>query len=178
MKRSRQQTAVLLQLEQSARVARQVTDIHWDGNLPVDLPAIAQGLNLRMQQDGSLAGGDACLVYDAERSTLRVNPVNSRQRQRFAIAHGLAHHCLGHPSHADAPDSFNMGADIASLEANLFALEVLMPELAVRQVIRQEDLYDVSELAQRFGVSATAMHVRLQSLDLITQQDLDCSSAR
>ena len=177
MKRKQQQEVALLLLEQSSRVARRVTDEHWDGNLPVDLPAIAQGLSLSIQQDPSLAGGDTCVVFDAERSTLKVNPIHSRQRQRFAIAHGLAHHCLGHPSHADEPGNFNMGADFTSLQANLFALELLMPELEVRQIVRQEKIYDVGVLAKRFGVSQVAMHLRLQSLDLITQQDIDCCPA-
>ena len=88
------------------------------------------------------------------------------RRFRFTIAHEIGHwvcHVVG----AERPASmFCRASDLSEdadrgleREANVFAAELLMPELAVRAAWKE--LGDISTCAARFDVSPTAMQWRL-----------------
>lgn len=100
---------------------------------------------------------------------IRVNKYEVRERQRFTVAHEIAHYLLhrrdiGH----GVVDSVMYRSNLTSKkesEANKLAAAMVMPYEAVRRelsALTYSDLTDtVDTLASKFGVSAPAMRVRL-----------------
>lgn len=108
-----------------------------------------------------------------------VNRQQAPARQRFTIAHELAHLLL----HATAPvhvdrtlvnlrDAHSSeGTSEEEMEANLFAAELLMPASFLQRDVAQlstafdvDDELQVGRLAKRYGVSNQAMTIRLSRL--------------
>ncbi|MBC6436778.1 MAG: ImmA/IrrE family metallo-endopeptidase [Rhodobacteraceae bacterium] len=105
--------------------------------------------------------------------TIRVDRDEARRRQRFTIAHELAHFLL----HRQLIDSstegimdnvlYRSGApERIEYEANRLAADIVMPMDLIRQILQEEFGGLVTEettqiLAQRFQVSQAAMEIRL-----------------
>jgi hypothetical protein len=152
---------------------------------PIDVEQLAEeaaGLDVQLHADlrsllsapgpvlsGLLLLGQRRVYVDA------VEAQRSGGRLRFTVAHELGHWHL----HRDRGDSHycrpeDIGASRGELfrirtmeaEANRFAAALLMPEAVVRREAPALRL-SVPALARRFGVSGTAMQVRLEQLDLL-----------
>lgn len=111
-------------------------------------------------------------------SVIAVNSSHALNRQRFTIAHELAHielhrHELERVVHVDRGSLRRdtlaaAGVDPIEIEANAFAAELLMPTALLKSALqgRSIDLEDdsaVFALAKRFRVSDAAMRYRLSS---------------
>jgi hypothetical protein len=125
------------------------------------------GLPAGVTLSGLLLADERRLLYDAGEGE------RSPGRRRFTIAHELGHwylHAAG-GAHTRYCRSDEVGITVTSTrererEANRFAGALLMPEAPVRsEAARLRG--NVGVLARRFGVSAPAMQVRLQQLDLL-----------
>jgi Zn-dependent peptidase ImmA (M78 family) len=146
---------------------------------PVPVERIAKSLGVRIEYaplDGELSG----LAYVREGVLIvGVNTLHAPNRQRFTLAHELAHiqlhrHELERAVHVDRgslrrDELAAAGIDPIEIEANTFASELLMPtDLLVAALKgRSVDLEDdeaVAALAKRFKVSEAAMRYRLNSL--------------
>jgi Zn-dependent peptidase ImmA (M78 family) len=130
----------------------------------VPVEAIAEDLLGLLVNEVPLDGVSGMLV-PAERAVY-VNANDVPGRRRFTLAHEVGHwvcQCLegrGVPVMCRAED-VAPGADRSlEREANVFAAELLMPEVAVRSVAEKPDT------AAHFGVSAEAMRWRLYSFGL------------
>lgn len=97
------------------------------------------------------------------------NHGDSIKRQRFTIAHELGHCILSHGyNFNDSKNNFTMSHyDRREIEANQFAIELLIPEMAVNVLIKQRKITDVNELCRIFNVSLEAMSLRLKKLGFI-----------
>lgn len=102
----------------------------------------------------------------------------SRGRRRFTIAHECGHWVL-HLGRGTGVGVYCRPADVVDRpsvdaaelagrerEANLFASELLMPEILVTEQAR-ETKGNMAALAERFDVSVPAMRVRVQTLGLV-----------
>ena len=95
--------------------------------------------------------------------------VNSKQhpkRQRFTLAHELAHYILHKEKNTEFQDStFFRGNNMDSLEymANDFAAALLMPDDKVNELIKN-GIRNIGKLAERFDVSAAAMKYKVEKL--------------
>lgn len=109
-----------------------------------------------------------------------MNARHHENRQRFTVAHELAHaqmhpntptvyvdgmmvHFRGEAERATAP---------IELEANAFAAALLMPENFIREDVHSStlDMFDeaaVKRLAQKYRVSVQALTIRLMELGLL-----------
>lgn len=84
-------------------------------------------------------------------------------RQRFNLAHELGHLAM----HGSFPQGLKKVED----EANLFAGEFLMPEETMRrEIIPPVTLAGLAELKPRWGVSISALIVRAEELEIITER--------
>lgn len=114
------------------------------------------------------------------RPVIIFNSSHHQNRQRFTIAHELAHHIM-HRSmmsegvHVDKgvlrrDFTSSMAIDSREVEANAFAATLLMPEdLVLRYANTSIDMEDdqmVARLAKIFGVSSAAFTNRLLNLSL------------
>ncbi|MGH9688470.1 MAG: ImmA/IrrE family metallo-endopeptidase [Candidatus Acidiferrales bacterium] len=139
--------------------------------VPVEKIAERKGLDVRYAPfEGELSGA---LVRKPDEAFIGVNSLHSITRQRFTIAHELAHFILheGISTHVDESFKVNWRNGESSkavnpeeMEANRFAAELLMPtRLIVRDLeeLRQFDRNAIDQLARRYKVSSQSMKIRL-----------------
>ena len=126
--------------------------------------------------DGELSG--LAYVRDGV-PIIGANTLHAPARQRFTLAHELAHIQLHRPElegavHVDRGslrrDALtSAGTDPTEIEANTFAAELLMPADLLMAALdgRSVDLEDdeaIASLAKRFRVSEAAIRFRLSSM--------------
>jgi Zn-dependent peptidase ImmA (M78 family) len=146
-----------------------------DAELPVPVEAIAEdllGLQVGASEDLAVSG----MLLPQERQ-IWLNAGEGVPRRRFTLAHELGHWVCQHLEGKTAP-VYCRSADVhpeptvtdvaLEREANMFAAELLMPEVAVR--VAWADRSDLSACAARFGVSPLAMHWRLFSFQLLDRK--------
>lgn len=142
---------------------------------PVDLNYIAEELAISVKTavlDKNVAGL-IVKTSDDEPVQVMLNSSDGTKRQRFTLAHELGHYIkrtkgpeaeglIGFVDYRD--EMSGRGIDPEEVWANGFAAELLMPSFAVREFWSVGD--SVTKMAKAFGVSQTAMEVRLSSLRL------------
>jgi Zn-dependent peptidase ImmA (M78 family) len=98
---------------------------------------------------------------------IKVNRFEPKERQRFTIAHEIAHFLLHRDKiQAGLVDSVLYRSKLSSrleAEANRLAADIIMPKEAVIAAMRETKVDDeaVDALAQRFQVSRQAMEIRV-----------------
>lgn len=108
-------------------------------------------------------GGSLTIESGGKPFVIRLSPTTSPLRDNFTIAHELGHFFLHYPHRAphDQPVSFNRyGVSTVEQQANVFASAFLMP----RDEISPKRNRPEQELASYFGVSVSAVQVRLKTL--------------
>ena len=149
--------------------ARQVIETA-QAELPVKLSVVANKLGVRVIASTLPAGISGELRPSADGVfVISINRHDSSRRQRFTVAHELAHFLLhrDHIGNGIKDDVlYRSGlSDSREAEANRLAADILMPtSLVKRQLIAHggiatEDV--VATLADEFGVSDAAMQIRL-----------------
>jgi hypothetical protein len=173
-----------------ALLAKAEAEFGWA--LPIDVDEIAtelEGLDIAERANlarlpgleppptGPLSG---LLLPEEKRIWLEAaEAARSLGRRRFTIAHELGHWCLHHQETAHARRAqwcrpTDVGPDVIKVkgdrrfegEANRFAASLLMPEAHVRAEAEEARL-NIPLLARRFGVSARAMQIRLETLQML-----------
>jgi Zn-dependent peptidase ImmA (M78 family) len=165
-------------------VVENLLKVHKVRSMPVDVEQIARELNievLRKEGPDDLSG---FLLRDAKRkkAVIGVNPGHHPKRQRFTIAHEIAHFLLheGEQVHLDRGNfgirvklrdkKSSEGTDVDEKEANLFAAELLMPTGFLEQDLADKDAFPlldeeaIQALADKYEVSAQALTFRLAYL--------------
>ncbi len=142
------------------------------GEVPVKLGAIAKDLGIEVKVSSLPLNVSGQISKNGSRYEIKINRHESRQRQRFTLAHELAHFLL----HRDIIDSmggkltdnvlYRSGAsESIEYEANRLASQIVMPEQALQSAVSLygENLSEttVELLAEQFGVSKAAMEIRV-----------------
>jgi IrrE N-terminal-like domain len=136
--------------------------------LPVPVDAIADDLLGLYVEQSDVLDCSGLLLPAERRVVLRAGEPTARQR--FTLAHELGHWVCqvreGHeaPVYCRAADMTPTIDKALEREANVFAAELLMPELAVREEFARAA--SAAELATWFGVSEEAMGWRLYNFGL------------
>ncbi|MFL5560841.1 MAG: ImmA/IrrE family metallo-endopeptidase [Gemmatimonadaceae bacterium] len=181
----------MIRYKEAERSALALLHTHGVDQPPVDVRAIAeaQGIQVIYQEFKDQVSG--MLVRTEEGSFISVNKRHHENRQRFTLAHELAHYAL-HPNtptvyvdgmlvHFRAQDVYPADSTEES-EANAFAGELLMPREFLRGDLRNQpvDAFDedaVKALAARYRVSAQALTIRLVEIGLLRGMPQTRSSA-
>ncbi len=132
---------------------------------PVDVEGVAGSLGLQVNKVSRGMGFRGRLLR--ERMVVEVEQSTHPHMQRFTIAHEVGHWVLGHNSVVSV---FNDRSTydprrINDRQANVFASELLMPEVWVRA--HWAKLRNSQEMAKLFCVSPEAMFYRLEDLNLL-----------
>jgi Zn-dependent peptidase ImmA (M78 family) len=160
---------------------------------PVDVQRLAHSLGVSVRfadaPTSDLSGFLARSDSTKSGFVIGVNRDHSTKRQRFTIAHELAHFALSHEGDVHVDRSIiakrdsrsSMASDSCEMEANQFAAELLMPSSWLSRAIQQRrsgqlDDDAIDELAERFEVSVQAMTIRLGALGHLSIQDFDSRS--
>ena len=110
------------------------------------------------------------LKYENGVWTISINQYHNKKRQRFTLAHELAHYILHKEKNSEFKDAVffrDEVLDSMEFKANEFASELLMPENLVRNTIDNQGIRNIGQLADKFGVSAAAMKYRILSLGYV-----------
>jgi Zn-dependent peptidase ImmA (M78 family) len=152
--------------------------------VPVEDLAPALGAEIRYSPfEGDVSG---MLFRHDGQAIIGVNSLHHPNRQRFTIAHEIAHLVLhkGMEVHVDRTYRINLRDDISSqavdreeIDANSFAAELLMPEPWLIEDLKGQDIDcegedddDLRGLARKYGVSLKALTLRLTNLGLIAPE--------
>ena len=158
---------------------------------PIPLDPIVQHFGItqvELSANGDIFGA---IVRENGKFFIAVNPDQHPNRQRFTIAHELAHYILHYKDsneriqHVDTDFRVSWrnrvsseGVDWSEIEANRFAAELLMPEYMLKKDVERLPVLDddaMQRLASLYKVSRLAMRIRLINLGLIPP-DLDPSA--
>ncbi len=148
-----------------------ILDKHWDKTLPVNLDKIADSLGLSVEKslgiDGDIDTSGKLSVVNGQ-AIATINKADTQARQRFTLAHEIGHFVLGHGSQTDKTETLYRNTQgyqpLVEQEANAFAAELIMPEIAIDFCIREQGIRTIDGLADKFGVSQIAMEYRLKNL--------------
>jgi Zn-dependent peptidase ImmA (M78 family) len=161
------------------QAARDLLQEHGVAAAPVPVERIAKAMGVRIEYtpfDGELSG--IAHIHNGV-AIVGVNTQHAPTRQRFTLAHELAHvrlhrEILEHAVHVDRGSLRRdklaaAGVDATEIEANAFASELLMPDFLMEQElgggsVDLEDDEAIAALAKRFRVSEAALRFRLDQL--------------
>ena len=153
--------------------------------VPVEKVAEALGLEVVYQRfDDDLSG---LLVKEGGKSTIGINACHAKTRQRFSLAHEIAHFWLAHPGDMFVDKGATVvlfrdgragsGTSLHEMEANRFAAALLMPADFLIQSLGSMDEADAADperlatsLAREYHVSPQAMRFRLSALGLFAAE--------
>ena len=159
--------------------AKQVLDNYWNNTAPIDPKKIAEniGIIVKYKPLGDKISG----IIKNNRFhhiEIHVNKLHSEERQRFTIAHELGHYFSSEDFNQfeDADnlleiellkDRKNDLSDYDERNANSFALELLMPKIAIDYMLKTGKASTIGDLAKIFKVSLSVMNIRLIKLGYI-----------
>lgn len=156
-----------------ALLAEGILKTHWDQLVPVNVARIAKAMQLSVVLADP---GEACALLEIlpehkGRVTLHRNhPIT---RQRYAVAHAIAHLSLHHlrpgmQRPIFVTDDYHVDHDKRhESEANDFALQLLIPEAVLRATLADGHVRTLDALAQLFAVSEQLIKQRMADLDLV-----------
>ncbi len=123
---------------------------------PIQIEAMARDLGFQVIKLFT-AGEEFSGLVSPRHRLIGVNGNHHPHRQRFTVAHEIAHVLLKHP-----PESRCTSREIAifNLEADVCASELLMPRALVLQLVNPSTEY--SALARTFDVSEEALERKLR----------------
>lgn len=166
----------------TSRELRQVNPEHKEildrylSEYPVKLGTLALELGVAGIKVSSMRiGVSGQIRRDDGRYVIRVNRNEARQRQRFTIAHELAHYLLHRHIIDSSPDGimdnvlYRSGApERIEYEANRLAADLVMPMDLIEKKLNEDFRGVVTEatiesLAASFEVSKAAMEIRLST---------------
>ena len=140
--------------------------------LPVDPFAISKRLGIKVWADDELSADVAGILRkptDYGSAEIFLNDIDPRERRRFTCAHALGHYTrnleIGREGVWEIVEGRDfLGVEIRDVEetyATEFALEMLMPRIALREI---NDGRTVASLAAYFGVTGDVMKFRLDQI--------------
>jgi Zn-dependent peptidase ImmA (M78 family) len=145
---------------------------------PVPIEKIAKAAGAKIVPNDFKDEVSGLLIRREGTVIIGVASEQSKERQRFTIAHELAHLLLheGEEVHIDKMFKVNLRSqlsskaeDIEEIEANAFAASLLMPIGFLKADLQNvsldiNDPSQIADLAERYQVSAQAMTYRLTNI--------------
>ena len=160
-----------------AREAREALELPADAPLRCLLTVVEERARLPVivaDLPRHVAG--AC-YRDGKHAVLWVNGTQPVVRQRFTLAHELAHAWCGHDGAGvvDTVETLSGRTTNAyEIQANAFAAEFLVPRACLEEVVESEPtLEEVVIIAAHCGVSAIVVVYRLKQLEMASEQRLE-----
>lgn len=134
----------------------------------IDISSLAKKLGLNVYS-ASFDNNDISgyIKFENEQKNIYINNTHSIERQRFTVAHEIAHYILHYDllNREGGTPMFRGGnSNPAERQANRLAAAILMPEQKVKQLYQNRK--SINDIAQLFWVSYDAMANRISSLGL------------
>lgn len=138
----------------------------WDKTIPVNVSSIVESLSISLIMDNSISNY-SCSYLENSKRFIAVKIEISEQQKRFGIAHSLAHHALNHSMPQDLEPSYDFGINYFDIEANSFAVNLLIPTDELNKVIKfhtKNKMINIETLSSYFDVPYGAMYLKLKLL--------------
>lgn len=136
-------------------------------NPPIDLFLIAknEGFNVQLLDQPSKFSG----ILHKGRKAIGLNKHHHINRQRFSLAHEMAHYYLDHPEvqKLQSFDRVSKAEKIYDQEADEFAGEILVPRSLLKKELRQ--IHTLEEISNKFQVSQSMMTIQILKHGLLNQ---------
>lgn len=130
---------------------------------PIPIISVARDLGITVRSiDSETWSGAAEFDVESGRALIVYNRRDPKHRQRFTVAHEIAH-CVLHRDGIKYRDRSFLGIEDEEAQANGYAAALLMPADLVDEALGPCK-YRVDRLAERFDVSREAMSIRLKKL--------------
>lgn len=135
---------------------------------PLDISALANILNIIMKFEPMNDEISGSLAKDKKtnRWIMKINSLHHPHRQRFTIAHEIAHfikHSYQISFFEDKTFFRNSDSNPLETEANQFAAELLMPRDLFHQFVKEQSS-KIKDIAVHFQVSSMAVQIRANQL--------------
>ena len=131
----------------------------WTGEVPIQVEHLATLAGITTIHSDLVETSSV----DVENKIIIVNKINSEERIRFSIAHGIGHIVFGHKSHTEEIKNFSsLGNDEQSM-ANKFAIDLLVPPKVLKYCVGN-GLVKFELLCSKFLVSEALMAAQLKSV--------------
>jgi Zn-dependent peptidase ImmA (M78 family) len=150
---------------------------------PIPLDRIVEHYGITKVQLSASSDIFGAILRESGKVMIAINPDQHPNRQRFTLAHELAHYFLhysddmGPLEHVDTDFRVSwrntlssQGVDWNEIEANRFAAALLMPEHLLRKDLDSFAILDkdaIQRLSSTYSVSRLAMQFRLINLGLL-----------
>lgn len=134
--------------------------------IEMDFTEMEQALFSQYENTDSISG---MVLFSEDNIGIFYNKKDGINRQRFTIAHELAHCCLNGNELEDNYIEFRqkiISDDKREVAANTFAGRLLIPEQSLKKVYEQLTIPVVDSLAKIFLVSKSVMKERLKMLNM------------
>jgi Zn-dependent peptidase ImmA (M78 family) len=146
---------------------------------PVDVAKLIKDMDIALELDVSLDQISGFAYQKDGKQVIGVNKDDGDLRKKFTMAHELGHMLVHARDDVIFDKAFvyfrdsrsSTGLNPKEVEANAFAAELLMPASRLTQQIAnaggidlQVDDKKIAQLAKEYGVSHSAMSVRIDSL--------------
>lgn len=150
-----------------------IQDHQLDATVPIGALAASFGIRIKVSNLGP--GNSGQISCDGNDYLIKVNRFEAKERQRYTIAHEIAHFLLHRDIIDSSPDGivdnvlYRSGASKQiEYEANRLASDILMPQSSIEQKLRElggrVSEMAIEVMARDFKVSRAAMEVRLQNV--------------
>lgn len=138
-------------------------------SLPIKIGAIASELGLKVKSSTLEAGISGEIRKGEGQYVIRVNRHDVKHRQRFTVAHEIAHYLLHKSEIGDGivDDVLYRSplSDVLEAQANRLAADILMPWSHINEKLKSYSALKMEEriekLALDLEVSITALQIRL-----------------
>lgn len=144
---------------------RSIIELVQKNNRVISLPEIANAFRIKIIHSKDI-DGDGYLEYDENEDyfIIFVNDDRPEPRQRFTIAHEIAHYLL-HSEYVKSEKQIDKGIrsgyeDYKETQANELAAEILLPLDEIDKAIG-EGKNTLEKLSEEFHVSTDALKIRL-----------------
>ncbi len=145
---------------------------------PVKIGQMAKDLGISIKVSKMDTGVSGQIKREGNKYVIRVNRYEARERQRFTIAHELAHYLLHRDIIDASPDGIRDNVlyrsgkpENVEFEANRLAADIVMPDALIDKKIDEFGGYVtdgvIEKLAADFQVSKAAMEIRMSNLETI-----------
>ena len=152
-------------IESAREVAMSAMDDGWNGP-PFNPLELADRLGIRVVPTADVR--DARIVAKGDGFVIEVNPNRPRVRQRFSLAHEIAHTLFPDCAEAVRNRTLHVEATESDWEiealCNIAAAELLMPAGAMPDERRDGSIDDALSMRDRFDISAEAVLIRTVQL--------------
>ena len=167
-------TALLREAKMTDKLPAEIVE-EFTRSYPVDVEGLADALDIRVMREelpGDISGKIERDWIDSEGFMITLNANHGTVRQRFTLAHEIAHFILHRDMIGDGIIDNGLYRDSRigdgkERQANRYAARILMPRRLVEKAWREAGARDAVRLSAEFEVSQAVAQIRMTELGCV-----------